>query len=106
MKSLLKRYQIVIFFALTFIISWIPWYTGGSGFKAWGPSLAGLIVVAVVEGRKGIGDMLRRLVRWRASIGVWAVALLGPVAITLVAIGIHVLTGGEAPPFTFWKQEW
>jgi hypothetical protein len=28
-----------------------------------------LIVVGVVEGRKGIGDMLRRLVRWRASIG-------------------------------------
>jgi len=106
MKALLKRYQIAVFFALTLIISWYPWYTGGHGFKAWGPSLAGLIVVAVVEGRKGIGDMLRRLVRWQVGIKWWAVALLAAPAMTLIAVGIHVLTGGQAPPFTFWRQEW
>lgn len=106
LKALLKRYQIAIFFALTFIISWYPWYTGGHGFKAAGPSYAGLIVVALVGGWKGIVEMLRRLIRWRASIGVWAVALLGPVVITLVAVGLHVLTGGDAPSFTFWKAKW
>jgi membrane protease YdiL (CAAX protease family) len=106
MRALLKRHQIVIFFALTLIISWFPWYTGRSGFRAWGPSLAGLIVVAVVEGRKGIGDMLRRLVRWRVGSLWWAIALLAAPAMSLVAIGIHVLTGGQAPPFTFWRQEW
>jgi membrane protease YdiL (CAAX protease family) len=36
----------------------------------------------------------------------WGVALLAPVALTLIAVGIHVLAGGEAPPFTLWKQEW
>ena len=106
MKGLLKKYQVIIFFALTFIISWYPWYTGGHGFKAAGPSYAGLIVVALVGGWKGIVEMLRRLIRWRASIGVWAVALLGPVAITLVAVGLHVLAGGDAPSFTFWKAKW
>ncbi len=100
-KAFLKKYQIILFFALTFIISWYPWYTGGHGFKAAGPSYAGLIVVALVGGWKGIVEMLRRLIRWRASIGVWAVALLGPVAITLVAVGLHVLTGGDAPSFAF-----
>ena len=105
MKALLKRHQIIIFFALTFIISWMPWYTGGHGFRTWGPSLAGLIVVAVMGGWKGIVGMLRRLVKWRVGIVWWAVAMLGPPAIALLAVGIHVLAGGEAPSFLMLKQE-
>lgn len=38
-STFLKRYQVISFFILTFIISWIPWYTGGSGFIVFGPSL-------------------------------------------------------------------
>lgn len=106
MRAFLKRYQIVLFLALTFIISWIPWYTGGHGFNAWGPSLAGLIVVAVVDGWLGVRGILRRLFRWRVGIGWWAVVLLVPFALTLAAVGAHILTGGAPPPFTFWKQEW
>lgn len=105
MKTLLKKNQFIIFLALTFLLSWIPWYTGGQGFNAWGPSLAGLIVVAVVGGRVGLGDMLRRLFRWRVEIRWWAAALLIPFGVTLIAIAVHFLTGGEAPSFTFWKQE-
>jgi membrane protease YdiL (CAAX protease family) len=96
----------ILFMVLTLIASWYPWYTGGHGLKVWGPSLAGLIVVALVGGRKGLGDMFRRLFRWRVSLVWWAVALLVPVVLTLVAIGVHVLTGGEAPSLLFWKQEW
>ncbi len=106
MKSFIKRHQLLIFFALVFIISWLPWYTGGHGFFTWGPSLAGLIVVAFVDGKKGLRDMLRRLLRWRVGIVWWVVALLGPAVLILITIGIHVLTGGNAPSFIFWKQEW
>lgn len=106
MRSLTRKYQLVIFLVLTFIISWVPWYTGGNGFFTWGVSAAGLIVVAVADGRKGIREMARRLGRWRASISVWAVALFAPAAIVLTAIGVHVLSGGETPPFTFWNEEW
>lgn len=105
MTAFLKKYQILFFFALTFIISWYPWYTGGHGYKAAGPSYAGLIVVAIVGGWKGIVEMLRRLVRWRVGIVWWAVALLGPPALVLFAIGLHVLLGGEAPSFLMWRQE-
>jgi membrane protease YdiL (CAAX protease family) len=105
MKAFLKKYQILIFFTLTFIISWYPWYTGGVGFKAAGPSYAGLIVVFVVSGWSGIKVMLHRLVKWRVGFVWWAVALLGPLAITLAAIGIHVLMGGDAPNFLIWKVE-
>ena len=106
MKTFLKRYQIIIFFALTFIISWYPWYSGGEGFFAWGPSAAGLIVTAVVAGRKGLVAMLRRLIRWRVKFRFWTVALLGPFAVMLTGIGIYILIGGEPPPLTFWKKEW
>jgi membrane protease YdiL (CAAX protease family) len=105
MKSFLKKYQIIIFFALTFIISWYPWYTGGVGIKAAGPSYAGLIVVALVGGWEGIKEMLRRLVKWRVGFRWWALAFLGPLVIVLTAIGIHVLTGGEAPSLRVWKVE-
>jgi membrane protease YdiL (CAAX protease family) len=105
MKSFLKKYQIIIFFALTFIISWYPWYTGGVGFKAAGPSYAGLIVVALVGGWTGIKEMLRRLVRWRVGAVWWAVAFFGPLAIVLAALGLHMLSGGEVPNFLIWKQE-
>ena len=106
MKVFLKRYQIIVFFILTFIISWYPWYSGGEGFFTWGPSAAGLIVIAVVAGRKGIVLMLRRLIRWRARFRYWAVALFGPFVIMLTGIGIYILAGGEPPPLTFWKEEW
>jgi membrane protease YdiL (CAAX protease family) len=106
MKAFLKRYQIIIFFVLTFIISWYPWYSGGHGFFTWGPSAAGLIVTAFVAGRKGIILMLRRLIRWRARFRYWAVALFGPFVIMLTGIGIFILIGGDMPPLTFWKEEW
>jgi membrane protease YdiL (CAAX protease family) len=103
--AFLKKHQIIIFLALTFIFSWYPWYTGGVGFKAAGPSYAGLIVVALVGGWAGIKEMLRRLVRWRVGIIWWVVAFLGPLAIVLAAIGIRMLGGGDAPNFLIWKQE-
>lgn len=105
MKTFLKKHQIIIFFALTFIISWYPWYTGGVGFKAAGPSYAGLTVVLIVSGWAGVKMMLRRLVKWRVGIIWWAVALLGPLLVVLTAIGLHILAGGEAPSFQVWKVE-
>jgi membrane protease YdiL (CAAX protease family) len=105
MMSFLKKYQIIIFFILTLIISWYPWYTGSYGFKAAGPSYAGLIVVLAVSGWKGIVEMLRRLVRWRVDVAWWGAAIFIPPALTFIAVGIHVLTGGEAPSFLMWKQE-
>jgi membrane protease YdiL (CAAX protease family) len=105
LKTWLKRNQFLIFLVLTVVLSWYPWYTGGHGFKVWGPSLAGLLMVAMVEGRSGLGRMLRRLVRWRVGALWWGVALLLPPVATLVAIGFHVITGGDAPSFIFWKEE-
>jgi membrane protease YdiL (CAAX protease family) len=105
MKKNLAKFQFIIFLTLTFLLSWIPWYTGGQGFNAWGPSLGGLIVVAVVEGREGLAEMLRRLFRWKVPIKWWLAALAIPLISTFIAIGIHVLTGGESPSLRFWREE-
>ncbi len=105
MKTFLKKHQIIIFFTLTFIISWSPWYTGGVGFKAAGPSYAGLIVVLLVSGWEGIKEMLGQLVKWRVGYRWWVVAFFGPLVVVLTAIGLHILAGGEAPSFQVWKVE-
>lgn len=93
MKSFFRKYQIIIFFVLTFTVSWSLWYTGGYGFKVAGPSFAGLIVVAIVGGWKGIVEMLRRLVRWQVGFLWWSVALLDPPTMVLLPIGIHIIQG-------------
>ena len=65
MKSLVKQYQIPIFFILTLIVGWFPWYTGRGGLIIVAPTLVGLIVVALVEGKEGLLTVLRRIARWR-----------------------------------------
>jgi len=105
-SSLLKRHALVTFFALVFLISWIPWYTGGSGFIVFGPSLACLIMVAAVDGKKGLLDLLQRAGRWRVGLVWWAVTLFLPALFCLAGIGVHLLAGGDLPAFTFFRQEW
>ena len=42
-----------------------------------GPTLSGLIMAAVTEGRPGIGHLLRRIVRWRVGLQWYLFALVG-----------------------------
>jgi len=62
-----------------------------------GPFLAALVVLAITSGKTGIVGLLRRMVRWRVAPVWYAVALLVPVAITLVATVFNVLLGAQAP---------
>jgi hypothetical protein len=104
MKSLMKRYQVPIFFALTLLIGWFPWYTGGGGIIIVAPTLAGLLVAFLAEGKEGLLDVLRRIVRWRVHVRWYILILLLPVLTSLIAVGVHVLLGGTAPQFPMLKQ--
>ena len=104
MRSLIKRYQIPIFFVLTLLIGWLPWYTGRGGIVIVAPTLAGLIVAFLAKGKDGLLDVLRRIVRWRARVRWYLLVLLLPVLTSLVAVGVHVLLGGTAPQFPLLKQ--
>jgi membrane protease YdiL (CAAX protease family) len=104
MRSLLKRYQIVFYFALTLLIGWLPWYTGRGSLFIFAPTLAALIMAVLVDGTDGVLEVLRRIVRWRANLWWYLVALLSPAVLYCVTVGIHVLLGGDAPGFPMFRE--
>jgi hypothetical protein len=106
MKTFLKKYQITIFFALTFIISWFPWYTGRAAeMLIVGPSLAAFVLVPIISGKEGLRDLLRPFSRLRAKLPLWLIALFGTAAMYILGVGVYVLLGGETPPFTMIRKE-
>jgi len=106
MKSFIKQNQISIFFVLTFVLSWFPWYAGiAPEVMAMGPSIAAFIVVLIIGGRRGFVNLLRPFGRWRASLGIWGLAIFGPGILYLIGLGVHLLFGGKAPPFIMIREE-
>jgi membrane protease YdiL (CAAX protease family) len=105
-KSFVQKFSFWLFLLLTFILSWLPWFTGGEGIWVFGPSIAGIIVIILVAGKDGLRDLTQRLFRWRVGVKWWLVAIFLPAALTLVAVGVSLLLGGSIPPFTFFRQEW
>jgi len=106
MKTFIDRYQISIFFILTFVLSWFPWYAGiAPEVMAMGPSIAAFIVVLILGGRRGFVDLLQPFGRWRANLGMWGLAIFGSGILYLVGLGVHLLMGGEAPPFIMIREE-
>src|SRR5215207_9092928 len=88
--SLIRRHPLISFFVLAFGLSPAP-------IASFGPFLAALVVLAITQGKSGIGGLLRRMVRWRVGIRWYAVALLLPVGIALAATALNVLLGAQAP---------
>ncbi len=103
--------RLVLFFALAFPLSWYPWIIAlikgtSSGPNPLGPLVAALIVTALTEGRVGIKDFLKRLVRWRVDIRWYAVAFLLPAFCCLVAAGIALSTGAQLKPAAEHSNLW
>lgn len=106
MRSFVARHQVGVFFALTVVLSWYPWYAGiAPEVLAVGPSLAAFIIVFYVDGKRGLGDLLRPFLRWRAGLGWWGVAIFGTAGIFLLGLAVHLVLGGAAPPFIMIRQE-
>ena len=104
MRTFVKRFQIPLFFALTLLIGWLPWYTGRGGVIIVAPTLAGLLMAFVAEGKQGLLAVLRRMIRWRAGLRWYAMILFAPVLTSLAAIGVHLLLGGTAPQFPLLRE--
>jgi len=101
----LKQYAFIVFVALAVMIAWFPWFTTGTGFLVWGPSIAGIITIALTNGKEGLRDLGQRTLRWRVGWLWWAVALFFTGLIVLPAIAIKVALGGALPSFAFFRQE-
>ena len=66
---------------------------------SWMPNIVGVAVTARADGRAGLRQLFGRAVRWRFSIGWYAVAVLLPIVAVLFAIGVGLLAGSQAPRF-------
>ena len=107
MKNMISKFPLVSFFIMAFLFSWIvviplllnptlpiePFQILGA---LAGPTLAAVIVTAVLEGRKGLGVFFKRYVQWRAGLFWWIFVLFGLfIAINIVAaviLGTSILT--------------
>src|SRR5918997_3539846 len=97
-----RRRPLLTFFVLTYALSWWPSILYAfdllpSPIVGFGPFVAAVVVVGITHGKTGVVTLLRRMVQWRVGLGWYAVALLLPVAITLTAAGLNVLSGPQAP---------
>lgn len=104
LRTFVSRHPVAAYFALTFAISWggvvavlapggvpdereqyakvIPY---AIAVMLLGPSLAGLLLTALLDGWSGLRAMLARLSRWRVGAPWYAVALLlGPIVILAI----------------------
>ena len=104
--AFLKQHAFIVFLALAVLISWFPWYTRGTGFLVFGPSIAGIIIIAITSGKEGLRDLGQRALRWRVGFLWWAIALFFTGFTTLFSIPINSFLGGEFPSFAFFRQEW
>lgn len=85
----IRKHPLVAFFVLTYVIGWgfLPFGSFGS-FGAFAPLVAALVVVPIAQGRAGLAELGRRLVRWRVRWWWWVLAIGVPLAVHLVAAGL------------------
>ena len=108
--AFIKRHPVLTYFALTFAISWggILMVIGPGGILGTkevseelmpfvylatllGPSLAGILLTGLVDGRVGFRELLSRLLRWRVGARWYAVALLtAPLLITATLFALSL----------------
>jgi uncharacterized protein len=119
LRRLISGHPLVAYFVIAFVGSWasllpfalsrgvnglglLPYslpesafYIGGILFTFAGPALASLVVTAIISGRAGVGQLLRRCVQWRAGIGWYLVAIFGLLLVPL--LGYSVFLGVNLP---------
>lgn len=94
--------SLVAYFTLAYGLSWAIWaplWLPALGYEglpvlpyhhalgAFGPVAAAFMVTAATAGRSGARKLLQRMGAWRGRLGWISVALLGPLALLLVAAG-------------------
>lgn len=73
------------------------WATAALLASAFGPSIAGIAVVARFDGRQGTGRWIRRCLRWRLGWRWYALVCLAPLAAMALALALWSAIGGSVP---------
>lgn len=103
-RAFIKKRPVLAYYVVAFTISWgaILILVGPGGFLATtsttpsfalvgfasilGPSLAGVLLTGILDGRAGWRDLLARLLRWRVGVRWYAVALLTAPLVTILTL--------------------
>src|SRR5215469_945734 len=96
-----------LFFFLAFLFSWYPYLLGkthvvrtSGGINPLGPGVAALIVAGIVYRWRGIKELLSRYLPWRAHWSNYAIALILPVLLVVLAAAINMLLGAHRVDLT------
>ncbi len=101
----------VKYFVIAFAFTWFFWGLAALGARdviptlpgitvigTFGPLVSAVILTAQESGRAGLHSLLSRVLRWRVAPIWYAVAILGPLVITLGAMVLEVAVLGSQPP--------
>lgn len=99
-KSYINKYQLPLFFLLSYLLSWWSAPITGGQIMPHGPAMAALIVLALTTGRQGLRVLWQRITHWQVA---WYWYLLGPALVAFYqgsAILINLMLGAEVanPP--------
>jgi len=116
-KALIQRHPVASYFVLAYVISWGGSFaTAGPKFLRGetlqftdallmffpmlaGPSIAGITMTALVDGKSGLRDLVSRMRTWQVSVGWYAMAILiPPVLILTVLLTLTALVSPEFFP--------
>jgi membrane protease YdiL (CAAX protease family) len=103
---MIKRYPLLIFFPLAFLLSWYPWVislvrnSGDGGPNPLGVFLAAIVVTAMSQRRAGLKEFFSRIIRWRVGIQWYVLIFLLPAVLCVTAAWLIVYAAGAVPDFT------
>ncbi len=115
----IKRHPVTTYFALAFMISWVgiflaagPKFIRGEALQFTdsllmflpmlaGPSLAGITLTGIVDGRSGLRDLFSRMGRWRVGSHWYSVILIFPILIVAVLLALTALLSPDFAPNFF-----
>ncbi|HSL46890.1 MAG TPA: CPBP family intramembrane glutamic endopeptidase [Anaerolineales bacterium] len=99
--SFIKRYPQAVFWGIAYLISGggytlsLMYPSDFWPFVLWGIALGGALVTGIVDGKAGLKTYFSRIIRVRAGIQWYTVALLTPFALAFIAYSLNILTGAE-----------
>ena len=124
LQSFIRRQAVLAYFFLTFAISWgsIVIIVGPGNLPIdpeqstrllpfvyvamlLGPSIAGLVLTGIIDGRAGLRELLSRSVRWRVDVRWYAVALLAAPLLYSAVLLVLSLFSTEFLPTLFTTND-
>ena len=119
LKTYIRRHPVTSYFTLAFTISWVaifavawPKFSRGEamGFKEAllmflptlaGPSIAGIALMGVADGSKGLRNLFSRMGRCRVGGQWYSAILIFPVLILAILLGLTSLVSSDFAPYFF-----